>query len=50
LVIGGGDALGKISRVLGELIARTTTGQVGTYMLLMFCAAALLVYVFLPVR
>ena len=48
--LGGGEALGKISRALGELTARTTTGQVGTYVLFMFCAVALFVYFFLPVR
>ena len=48
--LGGGEALGKISRALGELTARVTTGQVGTYVLFMFCAAALFVYFFLPVR
>jgi NADH-quinone oxidoreductase subunit L len=50
LFLGGGEAIGKISRALGELTARVTTGQVGTYVLLMFCAAAFFVYFFLPVR
>jgi NADH-quinone oxidoreductase subunit L len=48
--VGGGETIGKISRAVGELTARMTTGQVGTYILLMFCAAAFFVYVFLPVR
>ncbi len=48
--VGSGEAIGKISRAVGELTARMTTGQVGTYIMMMFCAVAFLVYVFLPVR
>ena len=48
--IGTGNAVGSISRAVGELTCRVTTGQVSTYVLWMFGSAALLLYVFLPVR
>jgi len=50
VAIGFGDALGSISRVAGELTCRITTGQVSTYVLWMFGSAALLLYIFLPLR
>jgi NADH-quinone oxidoreductase subunit L len=48
--IGTGNAIGSISRAVGELTCRVTTGQVSTYVLWMFASAALLLYCFLPVR
>ncbi len=48
--IGTGNAIGSISRAIGELTCRVTTGQVSTYVLWMFASAALLLYCFLPVR
>ncbi|MEN9846935.1 MAG: hypothetical protein RIS36_2082 [Pseudomonadota bacterium] len=48
--IGTGNAIGGISRAVGELTCRMTTGQVSTYVLWMFASAAFLLYCFLPVR
>jgi len=48
--IGTGNAIGGISRAVGELTCRVTTGQVSTYVLWMFASAAFLLYCFLPVR
>jgi NADH-quinone oxidoreductase subunit L len=48
--LGTGNAVGSITRAVGELTCRVTTGQVSTYVLWMFGSAALLLYVFLPVR
>ncbi len=48
--LGSGEAIGGISRAVGELTCRATTGQVSTYVLWIFASAALLLYVFLPVR
>jgi NADH-quinone oxidoreductase subunit L len=48
--LGTGDAIGGISRAVGELTCRATTGQVSTYVLWIFASAAFLLYVFLPVR
>lgn len=48
--LGTGDAIGGISRAVGELTCRATTGQVSTYVLWIFASAALLLYMFLPVR
>lgn len=50
LVAGTGDAVGNISRAVGELTCRVTSGQVSTYVMWMFGAAAFLLYFFLPVR
>jgi NADH-quinone oxidoreductase subunit L len=48
--LGSGEAIGGISRAVGELTCRATTGQVSTYVLWIFASAALLLYVFIPVR
>jgi NADH-quinone oxidoreductase subunit L len=48
--IGTGSAIGNISQAVGELTCRVTTGQVSTYVLWIFGSAALLLYVFLPLR
>lgn len=50
LVEGSGGALGSITQAVGELTCRMTTGQVTTYVLLMFIAAAILIGVFSEVK
>lgn len=50
VVIGGGASVGVVSRAVGELVCRLTTGQVATYVLFMFLAVALLVGLFVQVR
>jgi NADH-quinone oxidoreductase subunit L len=49
-VSGSGAALGGVTRAVGELACRMTTGQVATYLLMMFAAAALLFSLFVQVR
>jgi NADH-quinone oxidoreductase subunit L len=49
-VEGTGSALGGITRAVGELTCRLTTGQVATYVLIMFGAAAILLNLFVQVR
>ena len=48
--LGTGDAIGGISRAVGELTCRATTGQVSTYVLWIFASSAILLYMFLPLR
>jgi NADH-quinone oxidoreductase subunit L len=50
LVEGSGNALGSVTRAVGELTCRLTTGQVATYLLFMFAAAALMFSIFVQVR
>ena len=50
LVEGSGSAVGSVVRAVGELTCRITTGQVATYMLLMFAAIAVLLRLFVQVR
>lgn len=50
LVEGSGNALGSVTRAVGELTCRLTTGQVATYVLFMFLAASLFFSVFVQVR
>jgi NADH-quinone oxidoreductase subunit L len=50
VVIGSGASVGVVSRAVGELVCRLTTGQVATYVLFMFLAIALLVELFVQVR
>lgn len=45
-VEGSGSALGGVTRAVGELACRLTTGQVATYVLIMFAAIALLFSLF----
>ena len=49
-VEGTGNALGSVTRAVGELTCRLTTGQVATYLLFMFAAVALMCSVFVQVR
>ncbi len=49
-VEGSGSALGSVTRAVGELTCRVTTGQVATYMLLMFVAVAAMCGVFVQMR
>jgi NADH-quinone oxidoreductase subunit L len=49
-VEGSGNALGSVTRAVGELTCRLTTGQVATYLLFMFAAVALMCSVFVQVR
>ena len=49
-VEGSGSALGSVTRAVGELTCRITTGQVATYALLMFGAIAVLFSLFVQVR
>lgn len=49
-VEGSGNALGSVTRAVGELTCRLTTGQVATYLLYMFAAVALMISVFVQVR
>jgi NADH-quinone oxidoreductase subunit L len=49
-VEGSGSALGSVTRAVGELTCRITTGQVATYMLLMFVAVAAMCSVFVQMR
>jgi NADH-quinone oxidoreductase subunit L len=50
MIEGSGSALGSVSRAVGELTCRMTTGQVATYVLIMFAATAFLFSVFVQVR
>lgn len=50
IVEGSGSALGSVTQAVGELTCRMTTGQVTTYVLLMFIAAAAFFSVFSQVR
>jgi NADH-quinone oxidoreductase subunit L len=50
LIEGSGGALGSVSRAVGELTCRMTTGQVATYVLVMFAATAFLFSIFVQVR
>jgi NADH-quinone oxidoreductase subunit L len=47
---GSGSALGSVTRAVGELTCRITTGQVATYMLLIFVAVAAMCSVFVQMR
>jgi NADH-quinone oxidoreductase subunit L len=49
-VEGSGSALGGVTRAVGELACRLTTGQVATYVLIMFAAVAVLFSIFVQVR
>jgi NADH-quinone oxidoreductase subunit L len=49
-VEGSGSALGGVTRAVGELACRVTTGQVATYVLIMFAAVAVLFSLFVQVR
>jgi NADH-quinone oxidoreductase subunit L len=49
-VEGSGGALGSVTRAVGELTCRMTTGQVATYVLIMFGAIAILFRLFVQVR
>lgn len=49
-VEGSGNALGGVTRAVGELACRITTGQVATYVLIMFAAVAVLFSLFVQVR
>lgn len=50
VVIGAGASVGVVSRAVGELVCRLSTGQVATYVLFMFLAVAVLVGLFVQVR
>ncbi len=50
LVQGSGSAVGTVTQAVGELTCRLTTGQVTTYVLFMFVAAAAFFSVFSQVR
>jgi NADH-quinone oxidoreductase subunit L len=50
VVEGSGGAIGVVTRAVGELTCRATTGQVATYVLIMFGAIAVLVRLFVQVR
>jgi NADH-quinone oxidoreductase subunit L len=49
-VEGSGGAIGSVTRAVGELTCRVTTGQVATYVLVMFAAIAVLFRLFVQVR
>jgi NADH-quinone oxidoreductase subunit L len=49
-VEGSGSAIGSVTRAVGELTCRITTGQVATYMLLMFVAVAAMCSIFVQMR
>jgi NADH-quinone oxidoreductase subunit L len=49
-VEGSGNALGGVTRAVGELACRITTGQVATYVLIMFTAVAVLFSLFVQAR
>jgi NADH-quinone oxidoreductase subunit L len=49
-VEGSGSALGGVTRAVGELTCRLTTGQVATYVLIMFAAVAVLFSLFVQAR
>jgi NADH-quinone oxidoreductase subunit L len=46
VVLGGGAAVGVISRAVGEVVCRLTSGQVATYALFMLVAIATLIGLF----
>jgi NADH:ubiquinone oxidoreductase subunit 5 (subunit L)/multisubunit Na+/H+ antiporter MnhA subunit len=48
-VEGSGNAVGIVTRAVGELTCRATSGQVATYVLIMFGAIAFLLSVFVKV-
>jgi NADH-quinone oxidoreductase subunit L len=50
IVTGSGNAIGVVSRAVGELTCRMTTGQVTTYLLYMFLAAGFFVALFVQLR
>jgi NADH-quinone oxidoreductase subunit L len=50
IVEGSGSGLASVSRAVGELVRRMTTGQVATYLLMMFVAVSLLFVVFVQAR
>lgn len=50
VVEGSGSAVGSVARAVGELTCRMTTGQVATYVLIMFAAIAVLLRLFVQVR
>jgi NADH-quinone oxidoreductase subunit L len=50
IVDGSGSALGSVSRAVGELTRRMTSGQVSTYLLGMLIAVSILFVVFVQVR
>jgi NADH-quinone oxidoreductase subunit L len=50
IVAGSGDAIGVVSRAVGEMTCRVTTGQVTTYLLYMFLAACVSVGLFVQLR
>jgi NADH-quinone oxidoreductase subunit L len=50
IVEGSGSAIGIVTRAVGELTCRVTTGQVATYVLIMFGAIAVLLRLFIQVR
>lgn len=49
-VDGSGSAVGSVTRAVGEITCRLTTGQVATYVLFMFVAVSLFVSIFVQVR
>jgi len=49
-VEGSGSALGSVTRAVGELTCRVTTGQVATYLLFMLLAVAFMCGVFVQTR
>jgi NADH-quinone oxidoreductase subunit L len=50
IVTGSGDAIGMVSRAVGEMTCRVTTGQVTTYLLYMFLAAGVFLALFVQLR
>ena len=50
LVEGSGNAIGSVSRAVGGITCRLTTGQVATYVLLMFMAVSFFFGVFIQAR
>lgn len=50
MIEAGGPALGGVTRAVGELACRLTTGQVATYVLLMMAGVAFLCSIFVQVR
>jgi NADH:ubiquinone oxidoreductase subunit 5 (subunit L)/multisubunit Na+/H+ antiporter MnhA subunit len=50
MIEGSGPALGGVTRAVGELACRLTTGQVATYVLLMLAGVAFFFSIFVQVR
>ncbi len=50
VIEGSGPALGGVTRAVGELACRLTTGQVATYVLLMMAGVAFLCSIFVQMR